>query len=234
MLNTFYYGGISARDFGIRMQSPVTFSGVQPKENTISVPGRNGDLHSSEHAYANKTAEAICFVLQENVQQALDQIVKWTLLEPGHKRLELEDDPEYYHMARVTNGPEIQVRMKLLAPFTIRFDCKPQKFRKDGEYPRIFSEPSVLYNGAFPSLPLITVYGSGEGVLQIGGYTVRLLSIDEFVVLDCDTQNAYKGTKNKNNTISAPEFPRLEPGENEISWQGGIEKIEIIPRWWTL
>ncbi len=234
MLNAFYYDSMSAKDLCIQMQSPVTFSGVQPKEKTISVPGRNGDLHSSEHAYANKTAEAICFVLQENVQQVLDQIVKWTLLNPGYKRLELEDDPEYYHMARVTNGPEIQIRMKLLAPFTIRFDCKPQKFRKDGEYPRIFSEPSVLYNGAFPSLPLITVYGSGEGELQIGRYTVKLLSIDESLTLDSDTQNAYKETQNKNNTVFAPQFPRLEPGENEIAWQGGIQKIKIIPRWWTL
>ena len=70
--------------------------------------------------------------------------------------------------------------------------------------------------------------------MQIGRYTVKLLSIDESLTLDSDTQNAYKGTQNKNNTILAPEFPRLEPGENEISWQGGVEKIEIIPRWWTL
>ena len=26
-------------------------------------------------------------------------------------------------------------------------------------------------------------------------------------------------------------FPRLEVGNNEISWTGNVEKIEIEPRW---
>lgn len=240
LLSTFFLDGISARDLGIQLQSPISFSGAQPKINTVSVPGRNGDLHFNEQAYFNKTAKASCFLLKENAGMALDQVAKWMLLGsgdsyyPGYRILELEDDPEYYHMVRVTNGPEIEIRMKFLAPFTINFDCMPQKFRKDGGLLRKFDRPFTLYNEGFPSLPLIKVYGNGSGVLQIGTYAVRFLELNEYTVLDCETQNAYKGSKNKNNTIYAPEFPRLEPGETHISWTGGIQKIEIAPRWWTL
>ena len=71
-------------------------------------------------------------------------------------------------------------------------------------------------------------------MLRIGEYSVQFKNIEEYVMLDCDTQNAYKGTENKNNTISAATFPKLEHGENQIGWSGGITGIEITPRWWTL
>ena len=83
-------------------------------------------------------------------------------------------------------------------------------------------------------MPLIRVSGTGAGNLYIGKYTVVIKSIDDYVMLDSDTQNAYKGTINKNSTISAPEFPVLEPGESGINWSGGITSVEIIPRWWTV
>ena len=70
--------------------------------------------------------------------------------------------------------------------------------------------------------------------LKIVSYTVEILSLDGYVMLDSDTQNAYKDTLNKNNTISAPEFPVLQPGINNISWDGGIQAVEITPRWWTV
>jgi phage-related protein len=84
------------------------------------------------------------------------------------------------------------------------------------------------------SRPLITVYGAGAGTLTAGGRTVQLKSLDGWLTLDCDLQNAYKGTQNKNNTIFAPEFPVLPPGESAVTWTGGVTRVEIIPRWWTL
>ena len=46
--------------------------------------------------------------------------------------------------------------------------------------------------------------------------------------------NAYSGLQNKNMDIEAPEFPALLPGENKIGFSGGIQKVEIVPRWWTI
>ena len=63
---------------------------------------------------------------------------------------------------------------------------------------------------------------------------MAIADIDEYLVIDCDTQNAYKGTQNKNTEISAAAFPRLDAGDSEISWTGGITSVEITPRWWTL
>ena len=123
--------------------------------------------------------------------------------------------------------------------FTLNFDCKPQRFLKTGEYPTPVEEPMALLNPtAFTALPLITVYGTGEGTVTVGDITVRIKVMEDHLILDSDTQNAYTEADgvmtNQNYNIYAPVFPQLEPGVNQISWTGGVERLEIIPRWWTL
>lgn len=145
-------------------------------------------------------------------------------------------DPEHFRLAAF-RGP-LRFEPGFLcgsATFALSFDCAPQRFLKSGELPVIFSEPGVLYNStAFVSKPLIAVTGSGAGSLTVNDVTVGILSLDGSLTLDCDTQNAYSGYQNKNSTISAPVFPVLSPGENQISWTGGVTGVEITPRWWTL
>ena len=38
---------------------------------------------------------------------------------------------------------------------------------------------------------------------------------------------------NINPTTSGP-YPTLQPGENTVSWSGGITGVIVTPRWWTL
>ena len=87
---------------------------------------------------------------------------------------------------------------------------------------------------AYNAKPLITVYGSGAAILQVGEYVCTLAAIDGSITLDSDTENAYKGVTNLNSQVTIPEFPELAPGDNDITWTGGITSVEIIPRWWTI
>lgn len=238
MRDTFFWiDGKRCDEVGIHLQEPVAFSSAKPKRKTISVPGRNGDLHIYEGAFENITGVAKCFALESaRVNEALNAIAAWSLLSPGYHRLEVTDEPESYRMAFITSGPETEIRAHALAPFSLSFDCKPQKFLKSGEHAvQIAKSGTKLFNSAFPSFPQITVYGSGDGVLSIAGKAIVFKS--NFygpLTFDCDTQNAYNGPDNKNNEISAPDMISLPHGDCSISWAGGIEKVEIIPRWWTL
>lgn len=230
----FVFDGVSSCDVGIMLQSFFTFSSPSPRVETQSVPGRNGDLHFYDGSFENREGSVSCFVLKKNVDRAIDQINRWALRSAGYKRLEVSSEPDCYRMARVSSGPETEIRLRLLAPFSLSFDCMPQKFFKRGENTITLTTASTLYNDSFPALPKITIYGSGSASINVGGTVVQITNIDGNITLDSETQNAYKGTINKNDTISAPKFPVLQPGDNEISWSGGITKVEIIPRWWTL
>lgn len=91
----------------------------------------------------------------------------------------------------------------------------------------------------FASLPVITVYGSGEGFLHVNGYTVNISDIRSAITIDSEVQDAYSGSVNRVNrnpdiTLGTGGFPKLKPGANEIIFSGGITYLEVVPKWWTL
>ena len=57
---------------------------------------------------------------------------------------------------------------------------------------------------------------------------------DEYVEIDSETMNVFKGNINKNNDYAAVSFPEFKPGTNSIAFIGNISSIEIIPRWRTI
>lgn len=228
----FALDGVWCNDMGITLQAPVTFSARVPKVNTVSVPGRNGDLHIYEGGYENISGTARCYALEQYVYERISKITKWLLLNRGYRRLEVSGEPDYFRRAMVKAGPDEAIRKGLLAPFEIQFDCDPRKFLKTGEIPVSVSNGGGLYNPGFPSAPMIELTGNGAGSFTINDVTVEIKTMEGSLTLDCDTENAYKGIENKNNTINAPVFPALEPGNNRIAWTGGVTGVRIIPRWW--
>lgn len=236
-LDLFWLDNACCSDFGLVLQGPVTFSGAQPKVDTVSVPGRNGDLCFFDGSFHNDSGKAKCFALDsKDVSHKLDAITGWVFSNLGYRRLLVSQEREVYRLARVSIGPENEIRMRRLAPFEIAFDCKPQKYLLSGEYPVSFLTPGgTLHNPyAFTALPKITVYGSGPGSLQVGSTTAQIKALDGSLTLDSEIQDAYKGvpSQNKNDEIYAPIFPELAPGDNAVIWTGGIERVEVVPRWW--
>lgn len=236
MLNeTFYIDGIDARSAGIQLQASIEFSEAVPVVESQTIPGRNGDLIWETGSYENRSGSASCFCLQKDVEKAISSAGRFLMGKKGYRRLETSDDPDHYWMARVENSPQIAMRLRTLAPFEIGFDCKPQRFVKTGENLVLFTSSGSIFNqyGQI-ALPVIALTGSGAGTLTIGDCVVEVKSLDGTLYLDSDTQNAYNDNGNQNLNINAPIFPVLADGETRISFSGGIERVEIIPRWWEL
>ncbi len=238
---TFYLDGVDARTAGIRLQAPIEFSDTKPIINAQTVPGRNGDLLFDTGSYQNRTGKADCFVLQKDVEKALSAAGRFLMGKRGYRRLETSDDPDHYWIAMVENSPQIEMRGGVIAPFDIKFDCKPQRFVKSGESPIVFVASGGLFTNSSifnqygqVALPLIKVYGTGIGFLTVGDTAVGINNLDGILYLDSETQNAYNESGNQNMNINAPVFPMIPDGETSVSIWGGIEKIEIIPRWWEL
>ena len=236
MLNeTFYLDGIDAQSAGIYLQKPIVFSEAVPNIESKTIPGRNGDLIFETGSYKNRSGSVSCFCLQEDVETAVSSAGRFLMRKKGYRRLETSNDPNHYWMARVENSPQMEMRIRVLAPFDISFDCKPQRFLKSGENAVVFTASGSLPNQyGQTALPLITLYGQGAGTLTIGSCVVEVKNMDGVLYLDSDTQNAYNNNGNQNMNINAPTFPTLPDGETQISFSGGIERVEIVPRWWEL
>lgn len=241
MQNGFKFGDKTTADFSMHVEKFPAQIGAQRKHNTVSVPGRNGDLHFLENAFTNYTQVYECYFHGElSTPEQAHAVKAWLLGDGSYRRLEDIYDPQHFRLASFRGPLDIENILNKYGRCTVCFDCAPQAFLKSGEYAVSFSTAGVLHNPtAYTALPMITVYGNAAGTLTIGANTVTIKSIADPLILDCDTQNAYSqpgdgAPQNQNGNILAIPFPSLSPGDNVISFTGGITRIEIIPRWWEL
>lgn len=206
-------------------------------QTATEIAGRNGALLTVDGNWQNYEQEYEVYISAEKrgLVRAARAVAEWLTAPVGYQRLEDSYEPDVYRMAFYEGGQDIESILNRFGRATISFNCKPQRFLKSGEATKTFTAAGSLTNiTKFDALPMITVYGSGAGTVTVGGITVTLSAIDEYTVLDCELMDAYKGTTNKNPTVTATEFPKLSPGANTISFSGGVTSLEIVPRWWTI
>lgn len=236
----FWFNGQCSADFGIMASGPCTYDAPEWDVEKISIPGRHGDMILRNGRLKNLPIQYPVSIARNFPEHAL-AAKAWLLSDHGYHRLTDSYNPEYFRLASFLGPIDFDVKfLNRAGEAELSFDCKPQFFLKSGETPlAIASNGTMLRNPcAFPAQPLVTVYGAGDGSLTVGGVTVEFFGLDGEISLDCEDMEAYRLVAGvmvgRNKNISAPEFPVLQPGPNEVTWAGGVERVEIIPRWWTL
>lgn len=232
--HSFTFAGKSSQDFGVWISGSGTFNAPARDVETLSIPGRNGDLTHDNGRFSNITVSYPAFI-SWRFQPRIDSFRAFLASQVGYQRLEDSYHPEEFRLAMYRSGLEVSPTARNLAgSFNIQFDCKPQRYLKDGERQRTLTGSGTLRNPTdFPALPLIRAFGTGD--FTINGIKVTISSADEYTDIDSDLQDAYKGTANCNGNIVLDNeiFPELVPGNNEIS-MSGVTQLIITPRWWTI
>lgn len=235
-MNYFTFAGKSSQDFGIFIDENTTYNAAVREYETAAVPGRNGDLTIDSGRYSNVDVGYKCNIgnIGAGFKANMNAFKAFLLSNVGYKRLEDTYQPDSYRLARVRSAPDPETFRDIAGAFEVVFDCKPQRFLKSGETAQTFTSSGTLVNPTpYTALPLIRVYGTGT--LRVGSTTVVINSANTYTDLDCDIQDAFKGSTNCNGniTLSSGDFPTLPAGSTGISFSG-ISKVEVTPRWWTL
>ncbi len=228
--------GTSNEYIGVKLQNAPVLSAATPKYTTVSVPGRNGALHVYDGTYESRSLTADAYVYRRDfVKNAFGKVHEWLFGSLGLRKIITSDDREHFYRGILANGAVVSTILDKMAPFSLKFECQPQRFLIIGEESITINSSTDIYNPTvFSAKPYIKVYGNGDGSIRVGENTAFLYNIDEYLCIDAETDNAYKGNINKNNDIQMPSSLLLKSGETNISFSGNIEKIEIIPRWWEL
>lgn len=230
----FVYDGKSSEDFKVRISGGGTFDSPQRDVETISVPGRNGDLHIDKGRFNNIPITYDAFIFDDFAQN-YPAFKAFLNSKRGYKRLEDSYHPEYFRRAiyRDELSPKMSTR-NMAGTFAITFDCDPRCFLKKGEEVLdVLDGQTIKNNTLFPAKPLIRAYGTG--IIVVNDVSVRVTTADGYTDIDCELQEAYKGTTNCNGNIVLDDgvFPELVPGQNLISYSG-FSAVQIKPRWWTI
>lgn len=230
------FGGKSSLEFGIRVEKCPAFVTGQRAVTKQPVPGRSGDLLIDTGAYDNYIQPyEIWFRGDKPTTQAAKAIAMWLLAGTGYIRMEDSYDPDIYRMAMFAGPINVENWMLTHGRATLEFDCKPQRYLKQGQFPIVVQSGQTIGNQWMPALPLIQIAGTGSGQLVVGSSRVDITGMTGAITLDCDVQNAYNGALNLNNNIKITGgWPVFSTGQTAISFSGGITAVEITPRWWSL
>ena len=223
----FIYNGIDSRMMGVIVTAmPSTVRAAQRVES-VKVPGRSGSLHETDGSYDNYTKTMECAIKN---RQKIDDIAAWLT---GSGEIIFSSEPDKVYRVTISNTISIAQMMRTFQKFQVSFDTYPFKYsvNRFDEALELEKPAVILGKGTVYSQPVITVYGSGTVTLTINGADYLLSNVDDYVTINSEIEECYKSGLNMNNIFSADEFPRLEPGENAISWTGNVEKIEIQPNW---
>lgn len=233
------FGDILSSDFGVYILSARINDSPERDTETISVPGRNGDIHIDNGRYRNITVPYTCGIVK-GADSNLEGFVAAISSQTGYQRLEDTMHPEYYRLGafRGQVTPKMS-RKRDISVFEIQFNCKPQKYLKRGEEQISMSgNGNKLYNPSrFLSKPLIKVNGTATGEIAINGKQATIASNPGYFTIDSELEDAYNSSTGENYnsrlTLSGNEFPVLESGENTIDVASGMT-IVVTPRWWTI
>ncbi len=234
-MNSFTYNGVSSSTFNILIDRNASYKAAARDYSICEIPGRNGDLTIDNGRYKNVDLTYTCGI-GVGFHAKMNDLRAWLMSDFGYHRLEDSFQPDVFRMARVKTPPDPEVFGKAVGgTFDIVFDCKPQRFLKSGEAVQSKTASGSITNPTrYDACPLLRVYGTGTFV--IGNTTITILSANSYTDIDCDIQDAFKGTTNCNGNVrlDSGDFPVLKPGSNGITLRSGITRIDITPRWWTI
>ena len=225
----------SSADCRIQVAHPPGYAYPERDYTVTHIPGRNGDIIQDNGCYKNveRTYEVSFDAPNEDFATYANAVSAWLHSTTGYARLEDSYEPNYYRMATYQESNIFENLYNQAGTATIVFECKPQRFLKTGDNTIAIQNSLTIMNPTgFEAYPLFKVTGT-SGVLTVNGNSITFASIDDFVILDCELQDAYKENINKNSTISGT-FPVLKTGSNTISWTGNISSVTMKPRWWTI
>lgn len=218
MYETFVFNGKSSDQYRVLMHTE--WLDISPSINyeKTDIEGRDGAIYEALN-YQDINRSVPCTMLDRDL---LPQIIKWL---KGSGVFEFNGR---YRQARIYDQIDFDPIGLKHADFAIPFIFEPFWYKKDqfAQYTDI-----VRNNGDIYSVPIIRLKGSGTGSVTVNGLTFGVsFDSDHQIVIDCKEK-----TEDKPKCITIGfEYPTLNPGENEISYSGGITSIEIMrkDRWY--
>ena len=172
------FGEVSALDYGIYIRGSGVYNAPARAVELIDIPGRNGSLTIDKGHYENITIEYPCFTHAEDqvaFRQKLNAFKNAILSQTGYQKLTDTYQPDEYRIALYASGLEVEpTTFNRSGDFTLKFNCKPQRYLSSGQQPIEVNDDDVVVNPTlYESSPLLMVEGYGD--IEFNGYTINLV-----------------------------------------------------------
>ena len=231
------YKEISSNKFSLIVTEPPTIIHSEVKDEAVSVPGRDGDLHFAEVTHGDAQIKVVFGLATSttNYKDVIRQVRNWL---QGNGRLVIGDATDSYYEVKkvnISNDSRVVVNVGTIEAI---FTVYPYEFLNIGDVG--VSGTGKIINLNSDSNPLYKIKGSGNGTLSItnsnGSYSMTFTSAGTLYI-DTMLKSAYDSStpaKDKSNKVGGDyNKMKLANGENIISITSGFT-LTTYPRWGTV
>ena len=136
IFKTLTFDGQSSGDYGVYITGEAVYNAPARDVEMVTIPGRNGQLALDKGRFENIEVSYPAGIFADNeadFAQAVSDFRNFLASRSGYCRLEDDYNPNEYRMAVYKSGLEVDPKLLRAGEFDIVFNCKPQRWLKDGE-----------------------------------------------------------------------------------------------------
>ncbi|EGT4136672.1 phage tail protein [Clostridium perfringens] len=196
--------------------------------NIINRNGGDGDLYEDLGGRKDIIIPVECNFVSDNPKDVFRRVKHW-LNNIEDNKLIFTDDPRWFYKVVNIEIGTMEVKFKRKGEFIINFTCRGWQYSLDGDEFIEIENNTMLYNEYDLAKPLIYVEGNGEIAITINNNKFKVM-VKDYLYIDSELEIAYREKTDCLN-IDDGDYPLLEYGENNISFTGNVNKVEIKPRW---
>ncbi|MDK0941216.1 phage tail family protein [Clostridium perfringens] len=196
--------------------------------NVINRVGADGDLYEDLGGRKDIIIPVECNFISDNPKEVFRRVKHWLNNIEDNKLIFTDDPGWFYKVVNVEIG-QMEVKFKRKGEFTINFTCRGWQYSLDGDEFLEIENNTMLYNEYDLAKPELYIEGNGEITITINNNKFKVM-VKDYLYIDSELEIAYREKTDCLN-IDDGDYPILEYGENNISFTGNVNKVEIKPRW---
>jgi len=234
----FTYKNIHASEMYLCLTNEQQFNSTTRDREFVKIPGRDGDLIIDNGRFNSNNLKFPCIIKPPltssniNIENLVSKINKWLTDDKGFQNLLIDSDPEFVYKATIENAITTNRIISHLGKAVITFRVHPIKYLINSLDERIIPSGTTIFNTfSVDAKPKITIQGSGNMNISIGGRQLILNNIPGGCIIDSETQTL----TNLNGTVTLfhlmrSAFPILTSGDNLITFSNNITRFSIETR----
>ncbi len=240
----FEYNGVRSTEMGLRIENRDIFGAPAFDKSFITIPGRDGELISSNRRFPNVQIVYTVFLPAANLSDLMAKMTavkSWLYAEPDRYHvLRDSNDTEAFRKGVINAQLDVAEEVHRIGRFTISFSCLPYRYLNSGSTANTFSAPMPFMNPSpFTAKPLIRIQCTGRTAtlkLMNGRQekTWTIEGVNGLIEIDSEEMTMTKGDEPVNDKVTGDGFPLLKSGATTVSFSGAVSSVEVTPRWVVL
>lgn len=225
----FIYNGVDSRTMGVRVNKYPPIMRPAERVKYVSIPGRAGDL-------TQKEGKAVYDAYNRGMEISnmrnfdLHAVRAWLR---GRGTMIVGNEPDYVYTVDLGAQCQFDKLIRGIWGGTLQMHTQPFKTPRIPPMPTtlITSGQTIFNPGDADALPLVTMEGTGDVTLTIGGKTLAISGISDGWQVDFDLRWVLNTAGAPQWNAASGDFGALPPGISAVKWTGSVLSVTIEPRW---